>query len=51
MPSQPDSVLPNYEKSSVQSGDFVPMIANARDLAANGITTVDEVVREVATIE
>lgn len=38
-------------KVIMQSGDFVPMIANARDLAANGITTVDEVVREVATIE
>jgi len=34
-----------------ESGDFVPMIANARDLAEAGITTLDEVVREVATIE
>ncbi|MCH3960583.1 MAG: Flp pilus assembly complex ATPase component TadA [Solobacterium sp.] len=34
-----------------ESGDFVPMIANARDLVAKGITTLDEAVREVATIE
>lgn len=34
-----------------ESGDFVPMIANARNLAEAGITTLDEVVREVATIE
>jgi len=34
-----------------ESGDFVPMIANARDLVQQGVTTLDEVVREVATIE
>ena len=34
-----------------ENGDFVPMIANARDLIAAGTTTIDEVVREVATIE
>ena len=38
-------------KLITESGDFVPMIANARDLAEAGITTLDEVVREVATIE
>lgn len=34
-----------------ESGDFVPMIANARDLVQQGVTTLNEVVREVATIE
>lgn len=32
-------------------GDFVPMIANARDLVENGVTTLDEVVHQVVTIE
>ena len=32
-------------------GDFVPMLDNARDLVEKGITTLDEVVRKVATIE
>jgi type IV pilus assembly protein PilB len=34
-----------------QQGDFVPMIVNARELAEKGVTTLEEVVREVATIE
>lgn len=34
-----------------QSGEFVSMMSNARDLVKNGITTLDEVVRVVATIE
>jgi type IV pilus assembly protein PilB len=38
-------------KVIADSGDFVPMIANARDLAEAGVTTLEEVVREVATIE
>lgn len=33
------------------SKDFVPMIVNARDLVRDGITTVEEVIRTVATIE
>ena len=32
-------------------GDFVPMIANARDLVENGVTTLDEVVHQVVTVE
>ena len=33
------------------SGNFTPMIVNARKLIEDGITTVDEVLSEVATIE
>lgn len=33
-----------------ESGDFTPMIVNARELAEKGVTTLDEVVRQVATI-
>ena len=32
-------------------GDFVPMIVNGRDLAEKGITTVDELVRTIITVE
>ena len=32
-------------------GDFVPMIVNGRDLAEQGITTVDELVRTIITVE
>lgn len=33
------------------SKDFTPMIVNARDLVQEGVTTLDEVLRTVATIE
>ena len=32
-------------------GDFVPMIVNGRSLAEEGITTVDELVRTIVTVE
>lgn len=32
------------------SGNFTPMIVNARELAEKGVTTLDEVIRQVATI-
>lgn len=32
------------------SDDFTPMIVNARELAEKGVTTLDEVIRQVATI-
>lgn len=38
-------------KVIASQGDFVPMIANARDLVENGVTTLDEVVHQVVTIE
>ena len=41
----------DLRKVIAESGDFVSMLSNARELAAKGVTTVDEVVREVATIE
>lgn len=33
------------------SKDFTPMIVNARDLVQEGVTTLDEVLRTIATIE
>lgn len=38
-------------KIVMKENNFVPMIVNARDLVAKGVTTLDEVVRTVATIE
>ena len=35
----------------IAGSDFTPMIVNARDLVEKGITTVEEVLSEVATIE
>ena len=34
-----------------KDGDFVPMIVNGRDLAEKGVTTVDELVRTIITVE
>ena len=31
--------------------DFVPMIANGRQLALEGVTTVEELVRTIVTVE
>ena len=47
-----NSGIPSSElRKEIYNSDFVPMIANARDLIAKGVTTVDEVLSEVATIE
>ena len=44
--------VPSSElRKMIYDSDFVPMIVNARDLIAKGVTTVDEVLSEVATIE
>ena len=34
-----------------KDGDFVPMIVNGRDLAEKGVTTVDELIRTIITVE
>ena len=44
--------VPSSElRKIIYDSDFVPMIVNARDLVEQGITTVTEVLSEVATIE
>lgn len=41
----------DLRKMVARQGDFVPMIVNGRDLVEKGITTLDEVVAKIATIE
>ena len=35
----------------MEKGNFIPMIANGRELVEKGITTVDEIVDNVVTVE
>ena len=47
-----NSGMPSSElRKAIYASDFTPMIVNARDLIERGVTTVDEVLSEVATIE
>ena len=44
--------IPSSElRKVINESDFTPMIVNARNLATSGVTTLDEVLSEVATIE
>ena len=38
-------------RKAIYESDFTPMIVNARDLIRNGVTTIDEVLSQVVTIE
>ena len=47
-----NSGIPSSElRKVINESDFTPMIVNARNLATSGVTTLDEVLSEVATIE
>jgi len=47
-----NSGIPSSElRKVINQSDFTPMIVNARNLAIEGITTLEEVLSEVATIE
>ncbi len=47
-----NSGVPSSElRKVISQSDFTPMIVNARNLAIEGVTTLEEVLSEVATIE